>query len=92
MGKRINHVHKLRTEDENFQEQVQTNKDLDLPTQQELLAQFRCDEISSVALADFVEQSKSQRRPIEAGYVVEGLGDLMRNWRSQALSEDAIYV
>lgn len=71
---------------ENIWEQVQTNKDLDLPTQQELLAQFRCDEISSVALADFVEQSKSQRRPIEAGYVVEGLGDLMRNWRSQALS------
>jgi hypothetical protein len=27
---------------------VLTNKDLDLPTQQELLAQYRCDEISSV--------------------------------------------
>ncbi|KAG2064326.1 root hair defective 3 GTP-binding protein [Suillus decipiens] len=71
---------------ENIWEQVQTNKDLDLPTQQELLAQFRCDEIASVALTDFTEQSKSQRRPIEAGHVVEGLGDLMRNWRSQALS------
>lgn len=71
---------------ENIWEQVQTNKDLDLPTQQELLAQFRCDEIASVALADFTEQSKSQRRPIEAGHVVEGLGDLMRNWRSHALS------
>ncbi|KAH9993622.1 RHD3/Sey1 [Russula vinacea] len=32
---------------EGIWEQVQTNKDLDLPTQQELLAQFRCDEISS---------------------------------------------
>ncbi|KAG2128946.1 RHD3/Sey1 [Suillus bovinus] len=71
---------------ENIWEQVQTNKDLDLPTQQELLAQFRCDEISSVALADFTEQSKSQRRPIEAGHVVEGLGSLMRDWKSQALS------
>ncbi|KAG2363345.1 RHD3/Sey1 [Suillus spraguei] len=71
---------------ENIWEQVQTNKDLDLPTQQELLAQFRCDEIASVALTDFTEQSKSQRRPIEAGHVVEGLGDLMRNWKSQALS------
>lgn len=71
---------------ENIWEQVQTNKDLDLPTQQELLAQFRCDEISSIALADFTEQSKSQRRPIEAGHVVVGLGDLMRDWRSQALS------
>ncbi|KAG0707121.1 RHD3/Sey1 [Suillus ampliporus] len=71
---------------ENIWEQVQTNKDLDLPTQQELLAQFRCDEISSVALAEFTEQSKSQRRPSEAGHVVEGLGGLMRNWRSEALS------
>jgi hypothetical protein len=73
-----------------LQHQVQTNKDLDLPTQQELLAQFRCDEISSVALADFTEQSKSQRRPIEGGRVVEGLGGLMRNWRSQALGKDVI--
>jgi protein SEY1 len=66
---------------------VQTNKDLDLPTQQELLAQFRCDEISTVALAEFNEQAKSQRRPIEAGRVVDGLGELMRNWRTDALSE-----
>lgn len=30
-------------------DKVLTNKDLDLPTQQELLAQYRCDEISSVS-------------------------------------------
>ncbi|TDL25999.1 root hair defective 3 GTP-binding protein [Rickenella mellea] len=71
---------------EGIWEQVQTNKDLDLPTQQELLAQFRCDEIASVALAEFSEQAKSQRRPVEAGRVVEGLGSLMRDWKSQALS------
>ncbi|TBU45789.1 protein SEY1 [Dichomitus squalens] len=70
---------------EGIWEQVQTNKDLDLPTQQELLAQFRCDEISSAALAEFNEQSKSQKRPIESGKVVEGLGKMMRAWRSQAL-------
>lgn len=64
---------------------MQTNKDLDLPTQQELLAQFRCDEISTAALAEFGEQAKSQKRPIEAGRVVEGLGTLMRSWRDQAL-------
>lgn len=69
-----------------FQEQVQTNKDLDLPTQQELLAQFRCDEISAVALSEFNEQAKPQRRPIEAGKVVEGLGSMMRAWRSGALA------
>ncbi|KAH8119299.1 root hair defective 3 GTP-binding protein [Phellopilus nigrolimitatus] len=71
---------------EGIWEQVQSNKDLDLPTQQELLAQFRCDEISSVALTEFNEQAKSQRRPIEAGRVVDGLGDMMRKWKTQAVS------
>ena len=65
---------------------MQTNKDLDLPTQQELLAQFRCDEISAVALSEFNEQAKSQKRPVEAGKVVEGLGGMMRAWRTDALS------
>ncbi|TFK26512.1 protein SEY1 [Coprinopsis marcescibilis] len=71
---------------ENIWEQVQSNKDLDLPTQQELLAQFRCDEISAGALAEFNDQAKSQKRPIEVGRVVEGLGGLMKNWRTQALA------
>lgn len=34
-------------------DQIVNNKDLDLPTQQELLAQFRCDEISREVLIDF---------------------------------------
>ncbi|KAH9971137.1 root hair defective 3 GTP-binding protein [Lactifluus volemus] len=71
---------------EGIWEQVQTNKDLDLPTQQELLAQFRCDEISTGALTEFNDQAKSQKRPIEVGKVISGLGEMMRAWRSQALS------
>ncbi|KAG6335255.1 hypothetical protein ID866_3830 [Astraeus odoratus] len=71
---------------ENIWQQVQSNKDLDLPTQQELLAQFRCDEISSTALSEFNEQVKSQKRPVEAGRVVQGLGGLMKSWRDQALA------
>ena len=43
----------------------------------ELLAQFRCDEISAVVLAEFSEQAKSQKRPLEGGRVVEGLGAMM---------------
>ena len=62
-----------------------------MPTQQELLAQFRCDEISAVALSEFNEQAKSQRRPVESGHVVQGLGALMRNWRTDALSEFSLY-
>ncbi|KAI0071929.1 root hair defective 3 GTP-binding protein [Panus rudis PR-1116 ss-1] len=71
---------------ENIWEQVQSNKDLDLPTQQELLAQFRCDEISSAALVEFNDQAKSQKRPIEAGKVVDGLGGMMRSWKTSALA------
>ncbi|KAI0779450.1 root hair defective 3 GTP-binding protein [Fomes fomentarius] len=70
---------------EGIWEQVQTNKDLDLPTQRELLAQFRCDEISTAALQAFNEQAKPQKRPIESGRVVEGLGKMMRAWRSGTL-------
>ncbi|MCO5592372.1 hypothetical protein L7F22_046374 [Adiantum nelumboides] len=51
------------------EEQVVTNKDLDLPTQQELLAQFRCDEIASVAFGEFATEIKAFRKPIEAGSV-----------------------
>jgi hypothetical protein len=36
-------------------DQIVNNKDLDLPTQQELLAQFRCDEISREVLVVFDE-------------------------------------
>jgi len=70
---------------ETIWEQVQTNKDLDLPTQQELLAQFRCDEIAAGALEEFNVQAKAQRRPVEAGKPVEGLGAMMNDWRTRAL-------
>lgn len=73
-----------------MQEQVQSNKDLDLPTQQELLAQFRCDEIATAALAEFNEQAKPQKRPVESGKVVEGLGKMMRAWRSGAIGTRAL--
>lgn len=67
-----------------------TNKDLDLPTQQELLAQFRCDEISNVSFAEFEEATKGFRRPVEAGKVVPDLGKGMLNARLQSISENAI--
>lgn len=71
---------------EGIWEQVQSNKDLDLPTQQELLAQFRCDEIAAGALEEFNVQARSQRKPVEAGKVVEGLGAMMSEWKARALA------
>lgn len=69
-----------------------TNKDLDLPTQQELLAQFRCDEIGAVVLEQFEEASKGVRKPVDGGHVVEGLGGMMGDWRATALSESLGWI
>ncbi|PWN26932.1 root hair defective 3 GTP-binding protein [Jaminaea rosea] len=68
-------------------EQVQTNKDLDLPTQQELLAQFRCDEIAAAAFTVFALAVKVFRRPIEQGEVLADLGVLMGKHRGVAVAE-----
>lgn len=68
-------------------QQVLTNKDLDLPTQQELLAQFRCDEISTVVLEAFFAASKGVKRPVEAGSVISGLGGMMEDWRTTAMAK-----
>ncbi|KAG0355674.1 Dynamin-like GTPase that mediates homotypic ER fusion [Gamsiella multidivaricata] len=70
---------------EGIWEKIMTNRDLDLPTQQELLAQFRCDEIANAAFAVFAEAIKTFRRPIEAGNVVDGLGPKMNEIRDVAI-------
>ncbi|ORY84224.1 protein SEY1 [Protomyces lactucae-debilis] len=47
---------------------ILSNKDLDLPTQQELLAQFRCDEIASAAATQFntrISATEQNMRPKE---------------------------
>ncbi|KAG9064286.1 Dynamin-like GTPase that mediates homotypic ER fusion [Linnemannia hyalina] len=65
-------------------EKIMTNKDLDLPTQQELLAQFRCEEIANAAFLIFKDQIKEFRHPIEAGQLVEDLGPKMEEARDVA--------
>ncbi|KAG0330529.1 Dynamin-like GTPase that mediates homotypic ER fusion [Podila humilis] len=66
-------------------DKIMTNKDLDLPTQQELLAQFRCDEIADAAFAVFKDSIKGFRHPIESGHIVEDLGPQMKEMRATAL-------
>ena len=70
-----------------LQEQVLTNKDLDLPTQQELLAQFRCDEIASTAFETFQSNISKYRQPIDAGSVLEELGSGMTESRASAIAQ-----
>ncbi|ORX56723.1 root hair defective 3 GTP-binding protein [Hesseltinella vesiculosa] len=68
-------------------DKVLTNKDLDLPTQQELLAQYRCDEIAQTAFAKFVEQLAPFKSPIlEKGQIVDDLGTQMTSIRQEAIA------
>lgn len=74
-------------------DQIVNNKDLDLPTQQELLAQFRCDEIAREVLAIFDESilplESKQADATKAGDAVllPELGVAMNKARSAVLSE-----
>ena len=72
-------------------DQIVNNKDLDLPTQQELLAQFRCDEIAREVLVDFDESivpfEERQAEGVRNGKVsvLGGLGAAMRNARTKTV-------
>ncbi|KAI7827928.1 root hair defective 3 GTP-binding protein [Kickxella alabastrina] len=66
-------------------EKVVSNKDLDLPTQQELLAQYRCDEIAAMAIGPFREAVELLRPRVQRGQIVDELGDVSRKARTQAI-------
>ena len=72
-------------------DQIVNNKDLDLPTQQELLAQFRCDEISREVLVTFdevmipFENKQSDGARTGRPEILAGLGAAMRTARMKAL-------
>ncbi|KAG0750165.1 hypothetical protein G6F57_002157 [Rhizopus arrhizus] len=68
-------------------DKILTNKDLDLPTQQELLAQYRCDEISNAAIEVFSSQLAPFKQPIlEKGQTIDELGEKMKQYRQEALN------
>lgn len=71
---------------ESVWDQVVQNKDLDLPTQQELLAQFRCDEIAEAAVRPFHTAVQALRKVLDAGNVHPTLGTDMASHRSAALA------
>ena len=72
-------------------DQIVNNKDLDLPTQQELMAQFRCDEISREVLEGFDESiipfENKQAEGVRLGKleVLGGLGAAMRSARMKTV-------
>jgi protein SEY1 len=48
---------------------IKTNKDLNLPSQREMLATYRCDEISAVAFNTFVKDATPLRERTAAAFV-----------------------
>ncbi|KAH9824355.1 RHD3/Sey1 [Melampsora americana] len=65
---------------------VVSNKDLDLPTQQELLAQFRCDEIAVISFNQFSDLLTPIKSEMEFGSVLTDLGSKMDHARSKSLA------
>ncbi|RDA93173.1 hypothetical protein CP533_3161 [Ophiocordyceps camponoti-saundersi (nom. inval.)] len=76
---------------EGIWDQIVHNKDLDLPTQQELLAQFRCDEISRDVLLAFdllvvpLEERQSEATKLGKALVLTDLGATGSKARSQCI-------
>lgn len=76
---------------EGIWDQIVNNKDLDLPTQQELLAQFRCDEISREVLIGFdtavvpLEEKQSESARAGKPAVLADLGATGRDSREKCL-------
>lgn len=74
---------------EGIWDQIVNNKDLDLPTQQELLAQFRCDEISREVLVAFdqqltpLEEKQTQASKLGKAVVLPDLGSIASEAREK---------
>jgi hypothetical protein len=78
---------------EGIWDQIVHNKDLDLPTQQELLAQFRCDEISREVLVAFdekitpLEEQQAEDTRLGKPVVIAELGLAMNAARSKVFKD-----
>jgi hypothetical protein len=76
---------------EGIWDQIVNNKDLDLPTQQELLAQFRCDEILREVLVGFdaiiapLEESQNESTRLGKPQVLPELGSKCAEAREKCL-------
>lgn len=77
---------------EGIWDQIVENKDLDLPTQQELLAQFRCDEIMREVLVAFdaaitpLENKQAEATKTGESHVLADLGKVMTTARTDVIS------
>ena len=68
-------------------EQIETNKDLDLPTQQILVAQFKCDEIVESVFQEFLTKYQHHFKEVDAAPDFEELGALFADLRQDAFED-----
>lgn len=66
-------------------QQIEDNKDLDLPTHQILVARFRCDEIAAQAFVEFEAAVAALQLPLGECTVIPEFGSLLRKERIAAL-------
>lgn len=72
---------------ETIWDQIMTDKNLDLPTQQQLLAQFRCDEIAASLMETAIQTFQPFKDTIESGDLAEKLGKVFRDIKETAMSK-----
>ncbi|KAF2092883.1 protein SEY1 [Rhizodiscina lignyota] len=78
---------------EGIWDQIEQNKDLDLPTQQELLAQFRCDEIAREVLIPFdetiapLEEKQAAAKLVGEPIIIQNLGLTMNKARETVFKD-----
>lgn len=56
---------------------IKINEDLDLPSQKQMLAKFRCDEVISTVIEDFNKKVEKIEKVHSSGNMVVELGSLM---------------
>jgi len=68
-------------------EQIEMNKDLDLPTHQILVARFRCEDIADTTFAEFESAVAALNQPFGDAIVIPDFGESLRVARSEALHQ-----
>lgn len=73
---------------EQIWQQIELNKDLDLPTQQILVARFRCDDIASETWENFSSRLGKYEASgqLKRGFIMADFGVVMRQLRSDAVT------
>ncbi|OUM62919.1 hypothetical protein PIROE2DRAFT_20736 [Piromyces sp. E2] len=70
---------------ENIWDQVAYNHDLDIPTQQQLLAEYRCDEIAKAIIDEFQKDITQYKEKLEDGEILEDMGKIFNEIRDRSL-------